>query len=134
MNQYFTTSYGDYSVDDYTLGGGVFANGANQGYGDFPILSMEPQEAPQSGWDTLQNLMGSIGSIGQTARDLGTAVGTIERDIKGAGTEYQTARNNAKTGNKLGQWWDYAPTTDKVMVGLAAAGLVLVVVQMVRGK
>lgn len=131
--QSFQTSYGDISTvePDYTLGGGVFSNAS---YGDFPILSMEPQTASQTGWDSIRNIMGAVGSVGQTARDIGTAVGTIERDIKGASQEYQTARNNAKSGNKLGQWWDYAPTTDKVMVGLAAAGLVLVVVQMVRGK
>ncbi len=65
--------------------------------------------------------------IGQTARDLGTAIGTIKRQIGTADDEFKTARDNAASGNKLGTWWQYASTTDKIMVGLAALGVAVAV-------
>lgn len=134
--QSFTTEYGNFNnIDSDPLAGNYLWNNdvmQGAGFNDLPTLSMPPQTASQGGWDTFHNIMGAVGSVTQTARDLGTAVGTIERDIRGAGTAYQTARQDAKSGNQLAQWWTYAPTTDKVMVGLAAAGLVLVVIQMVR--
>jgi type II secretory pathway component PulM len=61
-------------------------------------------------------------------------VGTVERDFNQAGENFQRARNNAKEGNKLAVWWDYAPTTEKVMVGIGIAGLALVAYQIIRGK
>lgn len=94
------------------------------GANNLPTVSDEPQ----GGWynDTLFLL----GSVGRTARDLGTAVGTARRDIdaavaavEGAPAQYQTAQRNAHTGNRLGQWFQYATPTDKVMALLAIAGI-----------
>ncbi len=85
-----------------------------------PVVSdVTPQTTP-----TLQQLLGS-GGIVQTARDLGTAVGTIQQQINAAGPAYTQARTNAATGNKLGTWWQYASTTDKLMVGLAVIGIIV---------
>ncbi len=103
------------------------------GFNDPALVAMAPQSPSDAGW-SFQSIMDAIGNLGQTARDIGTVVGTAERDIKSVSGEYQTARNNAKTGNRLGQWWDYAPTTEKVMVGIGLAGLALVVYQIARGK
>lgn len=66
-----------------------------------------------------------LGSIGSTARDLGTAVGTIKRDFKTAGAQYRNAENAASTGNSLSTWWQYASTTDKLMVGLAVVAIIV---------
>jgi hypothetical protein len=102
------------------------------GFNDPALVAMAPQRPEDGPWDTFHNIMGAIGSIGSTARDLGTVIGTAERDIKSATGEYQTARQNALQGNKLGQWWDYAPMTEKVMVIIGVAGLGLVVWQIAK--
>lgn len=90
-----------------------------------------PSEGPFTG---VQNWLGSLGTIRETARDLGTAVGTIQRDLKGAQGEYTKARTNASTGNAAGQWWAYASPMDKAMLGIAAVGLGLLIWQVARGK
>ncbi len=102
------------------------------GLNDPALVAMPPQKPEDGPWNTLHNIMGAIGSIGSTARDLGTVIGTAERDIKSASGEYKQARENALTGNKLGQWWDYAPMTEKVMVIIGIAGLGLVVWQIAK--
>lgn len=66
-----------------------------------------------------------LGSVGSTARDLGTAVGTLQRDLKNAGKNFSNARNAAANGNSLSTWWQYASTTDKMMVGLAALAILV---------
>ena len=88
-----------------------------------PVIS----DTPQSGGFTWGGLHNILGAIGQTARDVGTTVGSIKRagrDIEG---NYKTAEANAASGNKLGQWWQYSSTTDKVMIGIGIAGLYLVI-------
>lgn len=84
--------------------------------------------------DTPESSIGSVfssalsilGSIGKTARDVGTAVGTVRRDLKAAEGEYRVAQTNAYQGNALGQWWQYSTTQDKMMIGLAVAGIAVV--------
>ena len=66
-----------------------------------------------------------LGSIGTTARDLGTAVGKIQRDMRTASENYRQARDAAASGNSLSLWWQYASTTDKLMVGLAVVGIIV---------
>ncbi len=75
-------------------------------------------------YQTSPSVLQLLGSIGTTARDVGTAAGTIKRDFEQAGTNYKTAYNAAAQGNSLQQWWLYASTTDKIMVGLGIAGIV----------
>ena len=87
-----------------------------------PTQSDSPQVAGPS-WSGIHNLLGAIGT---TARDLGTAVGSVKNAANTAKGQYNTAQQNAASGNKLGQWWQYSSTTDKIMVGIGVAGLVLV--------
>lgn len=92
--------------------------------GGIPTVSDEPET---SLYTRAQDLLGSVGELARsatrTARDIGTAVGTIEREFDGAGDAYKEARTNARAGNGLGQWWQYASTTDKIMAGLAVVGI-----------
>lgn len=90
-----------------------------QGDGNSPPLQSD--NSPQSSSSVLQLL----GSIGTTARDVGTAVGTVQKQFKDASVNYNQARTNAAGGNKLGTWWMYASTTDKLMVGLAVVGIIV---------
>lgn len=111
--------------------------------GDAPAFSPEGEEAqnitqgdrpnsPSQGPFTgLSKLLGSIGS---TARDLGTAVGTVKRDVKRAGAEYRKAEDAAENGNKLQQWWKYSSDTDKLVVGLAFVGVAIAAYQAFKGK
>lgn len=127
----------EYGTDSGADDGGLTINPDVYMAGDSispPLVSMPTQNAQDGPFTGVKNLLGSFGSVAQTARDLGTAVGTVERDLKGARGEFSTARENARTGNKLAQWWDYAPMTDKVMVGIGVAGLALVIYQTFKGK
>ena len=63
------------------------------------------------------------GSASQTARDVGTAVGTIRRELKGIPQSYERAASNAYTGNKVGTFWQYASPTDKAMIILAIVAI-----------
>ena len=77
----------------------------------------------QSGSPSLMQILGSLGTY---ARDVGTAVGSVRRDITGAGRAYNTAYNQAANPtpqNKLAQWWAYSSMTDKLTVGIGIAGL-----------
>lgn len=130
---------------------GLFGDGSDSytGYGDYipatsgidnsdvlivgepnslPTVSDTPEAASSSGWDDLKNILGSIGT---TARDVGTAVGTAQANLKNAGAQYkagQQAASNPNTG-KLQTWWLYSSSTDKLMVGLAVAALAVAIYQ-----
>jgi len=99
-----------------------------------PIMGDIPQVESDGPYSPLRDLLGSIGSIRQTARDIGTAVGKTERDLRAAKGEYQTARNNAANGNSALQWWQYASPTDRAMLVLAAGGLIVAIWQSTRGN
>lgn len=80
----------------------------------------------QSASSTLQKL-GSI-DYSKLATSVGTAVGTIEKEIKQIGPNYNAAQQAASSTNPLSglaTWWQYASTTDKLMVGLAVLGIVV---------
>ena len=70
-----------------------------------------------------------LGSSGTLARDVGTAFGTLRRQVSTAGSDFRSASGNASRGNSLGTWWQYASTTDKLVVGLAAVTVVLMMVK-----
>ncbi len=82
----------------------------------------------------LKNLTGSLGTLTTRARELGTAVGTVQRQIQGSGAEFTAARRQAVSGDKMGQWWAYASTTDKVLIGLAAVGVAIAAWQTFGGN
>lgn len=100
-----------------------------------PVISTAPATASAGVFNTVQSLLGAIGTVGQTAQNLGTAVGTAQKQISTAGkqlsgatTQYTQARTAAATGNKFEQWWLYSSTSDKLMVGLAAVGVVVAII------
>lgn len=113
-------SYGDedvvYSEDLPTL----------QGDGNSPPVQADTM--PQRS----NSLVDLLGSIGSTARDLGTAVGMTKRELSTVDDKFKKARDAQESGNSLSTWWQYTSTTDKVMIGLAAAGLVLVLYKGVK--
>lgn len=102
-------------------------------YDDLPVLQgdgnsppVQSDTMPQASRSVLETLGGMVGNISQYARDLGTAVGQVQRDIKGADDAFKGARDAQLSGNNLSTWWQYTSTTDKVMIGLAALGVGLV--------
>jgi hypothetical protein len=108
------------------------AETTDYGVADLPVLQGDGNSPPLVSDTTMQrdsSLLQILGSIGSTARDLGTAVGTVKRDFEGAKDAYGQAYRNASTGNSLGTWWQYASTTDKLMVGLAVAGILVVLLK-----
>src|SRR5262245_54619052 len=91
-----------------------------------PVISDTPETSVSS---VLSSVKGILGSIGTTARDIGTAVGTARRDISLAGQQYRTAQQQAYSGNSLGQWWNYSTTQDKLVIGLAVVGILVVLLR-----
>ena len=88
-----------------------------------PVYSDTPQTSIGSVFGGLHNILGAIGT---TARDVGSAVGSVRRSVREAKGQYSTAEKNAESSNKVGQWWQYSSTTDKLMIGIGVLGLVLV--------
>lgn len=141
--------YGSWSVDDwvrpndpevvypdvyYQQGDGGSASqseSAMYGTGNtLPTVSTQEQVAGQSG-DVLDDVTGFIkkfGQIGtavtQTARELGKAVGAIEQGAGNAQGAFEAGRADARRYVGVQSWWDSTPTTDKLLIGLAVAGLV----------
>jgi len=117
-----------FADDDYysaTVSTGPDANFDIQG--DAPST---PKDGPFTGLSKL------LGSIGTTARDVGTAVGTVKREVRGAEGQYRAAENAAENPRPAGramQWWSYASPTDKMMLMLAAAGVAIAFYQMKKG-
>lgn len=79
------------------------------------------------------DVLGSIGTLVQNAatigRDIGTMVGTAQKNVNTGVANYQTAKNAASTTSPTGglqQWWLYSSTTDKLAIGLAAIGVLLI--------
>lgn len=121
----------------YTLGAYEGQYGIDTTYGEIlttsgtanspPLESTPPQSSGNTSFSGVQNLMGSIGGVLRSftglVRDAGTAVGTVQRTVNEAPATYERARSNAESGNKLGQWWQYSSTTDKLTVGIGLAGL-----------
>lgn len=119
-------------VNDGGGDGGFSSDGLVEGDGTWdvlPTISDSPSSSRDSGSlsSSVSNILGSIGTTLQqlpaTARSLGTAVGTAKHDLHQAQANYTAAEHAASTGNGLSTWWQYASTTDKLMVGLAVVGI-----------
>jgi hypothetical protein len=67
-----------------------------------------------------------LGSAPQVARDVGTAVGTVRRQVEGIGPAYTNAQNAAYQGNSLSTWWQYETTANKAMILIGIAGIAVV--------
>ena len=89
--------------------------------GSRSVIPVQTDTTPSSSASLVQ-LLGSAPTI---ARDVGAAVGTAQRDLAGIGPAFNQARNSTSSGNSLATWWQYASTTDKLMVGLAIVGIVV---------
>lgn len=117
-----------YGIDPFELdGGGDIGDVAiRESISDIKIMQGDGNSLPvqsDTGAEVASTPLQLLGSIGKTARDVGTAVGTLQRDLKGASGQYEQARSSAASGNSLGTWWQYASTTDKLMVGLAVVAI-----------
>jgi len=122
MDFALSTGYGSDAnpVENYNFGSDVLVTGdANTP----PTISDTPVTSVGSVFSGIHNLLGGIATI---ARDTGTIVGETRRIRDTAATQYQSANNAAYTGNKGATWWQYASTTDKVMIGIGVLGLLLV--------
>ena len=136
----------DYSQDPGPLGmeqlnpfsDNAYNDGIGQLNGDTEILANVDQTNLQGDNNNLPivstntnaaqpNLLQTLGSSSTTARDLGTAVGTAQRQLSMIGPSFRAGQANAASGNSLGTWWQYASTTDKLIVGLGIAALVVAI-------
>lgn len=94
-----------------------------------PLTSDKPQSSAGSPYSGIGNFLGSIGTTVQNlpaiAQSAGTLVGTAQHNIAQAGTNYTNAQQAAASGNQLSTWWQYASTTDKLMIGLAVVGILI---------
>lgn len=97
------------------------SNDTVTGVNGLPTVSTPMQTSAVTDYGT--SILQLLGSASQTARDVGTAVGSIKRDLKGVPAAYQTAQDNAASGNKVGTFWQYASPTDKTMIILAVVAI-----------
>ena len=116
-------------IDDYgdTTDEVVTSNPSNDtvtGDNTLPTVSTDMQNSNDSAFSGFLN---KLGSIGTTATQVGTAVGTAERQIKGAQNNYNSARNAAATGNTPATFWLYATPVEKAMIVLAVVAIVVTV-------
>lgn len=117
-----------YSVDD--TGDGYYddsdarvVNDEVTGTNTLPTVSEPMQSTDNSDYGkTIGQVLGSAVS---TARDVGTIVGTVRRTGSDAQKTYTTAQANAASGNKVGQFWQYATPTEKAMIVLAVVAIVV---------
>ncbi len=95
----------------------------NSGPNDPPTLSdYNPNSDGNFSVGSTVQLLGSASTV---ARDLGTAAGQISAQVKGAPAAFQKGYNATATNNKLSTWWQYASTTDKMMIGLAVVAILV---------
>ena len=99
-----------------------------EGGGDtIPTVGQEgqkPADTSISGY-SVRDVLGVITGAAKAAKDVGTAVGTIQREAKQIPINYSTARNAAASGNVLQTWWIQSSQTDKLMVAIGIVGLVI---------
>lgn len=108
---------GAYGID--TTSSEILQNGTRNS----PALVSDRMQSSGAADSPFSGITRLLGSIGTAARDIGTAVGTVQRSVSGAPADYDRARLAAKNDNKLSQWWQYASTTDKITVGIGVLGL-----------
>lgn len=119
---YFDNTFDDGPTEPgYDFESTVLVEGDSQ---TFPTITDPGQRASGGAFTGLANLLGSIGT---TARNVGTAVGSVQRDVRLAPQQYEAARQQAASGNRVGQWWNYSTGADKmtILIGLAGLGLVV---------
>lgn len=104
------------------------------GNGAPPAIGETPQENQSFG---LKDFLGSIGSsvkmITTSARDIGTAVGTVQGAANQAKIDFNNAKAQAASptvSSKIKQWWNFSTTNDKIIAGLGAACLIVAVIQL----
>lgn len=121
---------GDFLDDDYysesvdSSGGTVVetipANDDITGTNSLPTVSTDMQNSNDSAFSGFLN---KLGSIGTTATQLGTAVGTAQHNVKVAQSNFNTARTAAATGNTPATFWLYATPVEKAMIVLAVVAI-----------
>lgn len=121
MQEFFDDTTAD------TVDGGVYiaSNSGNDdvtGIVGVPTQSTDMQNSNDSAYGGFLNKLGSIGTI---ATQAGTAIGTAQRQISQAQGNYNAAKANASSGNSIGTFWLYASSTDKIMIVLAAAAILI---------
>ncbi len=88
-----------------------------------PVISDPPQSSIGSILNSAQKILGS-------ASELGTAAGTIQRQVSTFGSQFNKAKATAASGNSIGTFWQYATPTDKIVIVLAAVGVLIALIQL----
>lgn len=102
----------------------VPTNDTVTGDNTLPTVSTDMQNSNDSAFSGFMN---KLGSIGTTATQVGTAVGTAQRQINGAENNFKSARNAASSGNTPATFWLYATPVEKAMIILAVMAIVVTV-------
>lgn len=118
----------DYAVPNYESE--TLVNGDNSS-NTYPVISDDLQSSSNTSFSGVQNLLGSVGSVvtnlPKIGTSLGTVVGTAKHDVNQGIANYNNAQSAASKGNNLSTWWQFASTTDKIMIGLAVIAIVIAV-------
>ena len=99
-----------------------------QGDGNSPPIQSDVD------WQSPTSNLQKLGSTDWVAasRDAGVVVGNFQKTVTQARDAFNNARGAAASTAPLSglqTWWQYASTTDKLVVGLAAATLIYMIVK-----
>lgn len=116
--------------------GSTYGFGADYSFGHAPValygttnqlpLVSSVLQSSSTGDSPFKVATNLLGAIRGTVRDVGTVVGTVQRDLSGVDKIYNTAMSNARDGNKIGQFWQYSTGMEKIMLGLGVVAVLLV--------
>jgi hypothetical protein len=90
----------------------------------YPTQTYSPQSTDNSVFTDTANI---LGSIGETARNVGIAVGTIKREVAGVKPAYEEGVQMGRYPNRISSAWTAMSDSDKMMIVLGVVGVAVAV-------
>lgn len=118
-----------FNMDSSSLGGNGSLPLVSDITTQMPAGSLNQTGSGGSPGGVLGSILSEIQALPKQAASAGTLVGTIKSDLNQAKVNYAAGQTAASTNNSLATWWLYASTTDKLIVGLTAATVLIMLMK-----
>lgn len=96
-----------------------------------PAISSTPESSAGSIWSQMRLI---LGTLGETAREVGRTVGQVEETVKGADEAYRAGRATGQAEARAKNWWDRRTEMEKFGIVIGIAGLGIAIYSVVRSK